>query len=189
MRLNQIWKLYLGYTMVLVVLMVVAGLAIQGLLRNTLLNHLQDEVRTLARVIADAIPSDRNGESLDTFCRIHQTLARVRVTVIRRDGRVIGESDRPGEILDNHLDRPEVREALERGTGSAIRYSKTLDADMLYVAERLKGGDRVLRLAMPMEKAKDVESDVMLVLSLVLYLTPLAAILISFFLARRIAGG
>jgi len=188
MRLNQIWKLYLGYTLVLVVCMVTAGLTLQCLLASTLTDHLRDEVRTLLRVIGRAVPSGSEPASLDPFCRTYQALAGVRVTVIRKDGGILGESDKAGEDLDNHADRPEVLEALERGEGSAIRHSRTLGKDMLYVAQRLPGGNRVLRLAMPMEKVEKVEGDVMLLLSLLLYLTPLAAMGLSFLLARRLAG-
>ena len=56
MRLSQIWKLYLTYTVVLVVCMAGAGLALQGVLRTTLNGQFQDEVRTLTLVIARAVP-------------------------------------------------------------------------------------------------------------------------------------
>jgi len=188
MRLNRIWKLYLGYTLVLVLCMAAAGITLQYVIANTLTDHLRDEVRTLIRVIGRAVPPGTEPASLDPFCRTYQSLAGVRMTVIRKDGIILGESDVAGEALDNHADRPEFREALERGEGTALRYSRTLEMDMLYVAKRLPGGDRVLRLAMPMGKVEEVESDVMLLLSILLYLTPIAAVGISFFLTRRLSG-
>ena len=72
-----------------------------------------------------------------------------RVTLMQTDGTVIADSDAPVEKLDNHLDREEMRTALERGEGYARRYSKTLRKTMLYVACRSEKADMVLRLAVP----------------------------------------
>ena len=50
--------------------------------------------------------------------------------------------------MDNHAGRPEIREALRRGYGRAVRYSKTLSQSLMYVAVADPAG-RVLRAALP----------------------------------------
>lgn len=72
-----------------------------------------------------------------------------RVTLMKADGTVIADSDAPVEELENHLNREEMRAALETGEGHARRYSHTLQKTMLYVACRSDRGDMVLRLAVP----------------------------------------
>ncbi|MCC8024122.1 MAG: GHKL domain-containing protein [Clostridium sp.] len=72
-----------------------------------------------------------------------------RVTLIRTDGTVIADSDAPVEELDNHLDREEMKAAVETGEGYARRYSQTLHKTMIYVACRSDKADMVLRLAVP----------------------------------------
>jgi len=57
-----------------------------------------------------------------------------RVTVIDESGVVLGDSDENPAVMENHGDRPEVIEALSSGVGSSIRYSTTLNRDMMYVA-------------------------------------------------------
>jgi signal transduction histidine kinase len=69
----------------------------------------------------------------------------IRVTVIDAGGRVRFESDRNPEGMENHAGRPEVREAAASGWGRAVRRSRTLNQDLLYVAHRQ--GDRIFRLA------------------------------------------
>ncbi|SHE09896.1 2-component regulatory system-sensor histidine kinase [Chlamydia abortus] len=59
--------------------------------------------------------------------------ADARITVIRADGRVLGDSDHDPRTMDNHLDREEVQEAIRSGSGHSIRYSDTLGHNMLYV--------------------------------------------------------
>ncbi len=60
-----------------------------------------------------------------------------RVTLIDRDGRVLGDSMIPVSELTsiaNHRSRPEVREALADHSGESERYSVTTERDMTYVA-------------------------------------------------------
>jgi len=80
-----------------------------------------------------------------------------RVTLIRADGVVIGDSERTLEDIprmDNHLSRPEVQAALNQGRGESSRFSATLHEDMLYVAAPVLSGKGrplgVLRLALPL---------------------------------------
>lgn len=61
-------------------------------------------------------------------------LTGARVTFIRKDGKVLGDSDSDPNSMDNHLDRSEVKQAKAEGTGRAIRYSDTIRQNMLYVA-------------------------------------------------------
>ena len=66
-----------------------------------------------------------------------------RVTLIDTSGVVLGDSefDSPRlQTLQNHLDRPEVRDAIARGTGSARRMSASAGDEELYVAVRMPLG-------------------------------------------------
>jgi two-component system, OmpR family, phosphate regulon sensor histidine kinase PhoR len=60
--------------------------------------------------------------------------AGLRLTLIRRDGTVVTDSHEDAALMENHRDRPEVRQALSSGEGSAERYSATLNQELLYVA-------------------------------------------------------
>lgn len=78
-----------------------------------------------------------------------------RITYIYR-GRVIADSEVPYAgygNLDDHSTRPEVIAANVDGRGSAIRYSDTLQTEMVYVASKVVGPNGippgVLRLAVP----------------------------------------
>lgn len=58
----------------------------------------------------------------------------LRITIIYNDGTIIFDSDANPDIMENHLYRPEILEARKKGTGMSVRYSTTMNADMLYVA-------------------------------------------------------
>ena len=71
---------------------------------------------------------------------------RFRVTWIASDGTVLYDTQADAAQMENHLEREEVREALETGTGSSSRYSATLLQKTVYSASRLTDGT-VLRLS------------------------------------------
>ena len=73
----------------------------------------------------------------------------LRITLISQDGSVLFESatDQP---MENHLTRPEIRDAIAIGEGRNIRDSQTMGYETYYYALRLSGGD-VLRVAQDAE--------------------------------------
>ena len=77
-----------------------------------------------------------------------------RITLIGHDGVVLGDSESPPGEMDNHLNRPEVILAKRNETfGTTVRFSQTLNQDMMYVAvrvETLNGKPGFLRLALPL---------------------------------------
>ncbi len=66
-----------------------------------------------------------------------------RVTWIAADGTVLADTAVDALDMDNHLDREEIREALEMGKGESVRYSDTLTERQLYAASRLSDGSVV----------------------------------------------
>ncbi|MDD2582163.1 MAG: ATP-binding protein [Desulfuromonadaceae bacterium] len=84
------------------------------------------------------------------------TATRARVTLIAPDGTVVGDSE-VGQAglaqMENHLQRPEVQEALAHGKGTSLRYSETIRISMLYSAMTYGSGagGGIIRLALPLE--------------------------------------
>ncbi len=69
-----------------------------------------------------------------------------RFTLVDADGTVLYDSQVNAEDMENHLEREEIAEALENGTGSSARYSSTLTQRTFYEATRLQNGN-VLRIS------------------------------------------
>lgn len=73
-----------------------------------------------------------------------------RITILDFDGNVCADSSvYDAAHLENHLDRAEIEEALQKGYGSSHRNSSTLDRQMLYVSYRSEKSDYIIRLAIP----------------------------------------
>ena len=152
------WRIAIPY--VILILVVMGGLTIY-LSRTTrdaqleaLRNSLVGQARTLS---ASLQPSFDNvgAEGLDQQANLWSELLRARVTIIGTDGTVLGESDEDRELMNNHLNRPEVQQALVRGEGSSIRFSRTVGYEMMYVAIRVVAEERVVgiaRVALPLRQ-------------------------------------
>jgi two-component system phosphate regulon sensor histidine kinase PhoR len=182
--LSRIWKLYFIYTILLVAGVALAGFLLETQVKKSLIRHLEEDTLTLAKVIAESLPESEDLSALDRFCDSCKKVSGVRITLLDKDGRVIGESDVDTAQIGTKLDRPEVQEALTKGVGSSIRFSKTLRIDMLYVAFFSKEKGRIIRLAMPMTKVRVFQNEMMILFSLALFLVPFFAIIVTFFFTK-----
>lgn len=70
----------------------------------------------------------------------------VRVTYIDEDGTVLYDNQTKAEKLTNHLDRPEIKEAVEEGIGKSVRQSETMQLSNFYYAKQMPDG-RILRVS------------------------------------------
>jgi two-component system, OmpR family, phosphate regulon sensor histidine kinase PhoR len=183
-KLGRIWKFYFIYTFLLVMGVSLAGFALEAQVKRSVLQHLEKEALTLAKVMAQSLPESSDLSLLDQFCDSFRHIAGVRITLLDGEGNVIGESESDIAGTETKMDRPEVQEALRKGEGNSIRFSKTLRIDMLYTAIFVKEKGKILRLAVPMTKIGTFQNEVMILMSLALFLAPVFAILVTFFFIK-----
>lgn len=103
--------------------------------------RVMDDLEAYGRMFA----VEMNGEA-ETQSALHSLEEDIRVTLVHADGTVYYDNFADPNAMDNHANRPEIRQALENGSGSDIRNSSTVDQSAFYYAVRLKNGD-VMRLA------------------------------------------
>ena len=107
---------------------------------------------------------------------------RFRVTWIDKDGTVLFDTQADQSAMENHADREEIREAMETGTGSAVRDSSTMTEQTYYEAMRLYDGT-ILRVSANQASAWALMIDLLWPIVLIAVL----AIGLSLVLARRMA--
>ena len=107
---------------------------------------------------------------------------RFRVTWIDRDGTVLFDTQADQSAMENHADREEIREAMETGSGSAVRNSSTMTEQTYYEAQKLQDGT-VLRISANQASAWALMIDLLWPIVLIAVL----AIGLSLILARRVA--
>src|SRR5256885_4791374 len=82
-----------------------------------------------------------------------------RVTVITPQGLVLADSQSDPRSMENHSNRPEIRDALAKGEGQSTRHSVTINRDLLYYAVRQDIGAPspiVLRFAIPLATVQEL---------------------------------
>ena len=111
-----------------------------GFLYNHFTNEQLEQLRGETKLVSQAVTL--NGQ--DYFDRLGDT--DFRITWITSDGTILYDNEADSHHMLNHLEREEIREALENGYGESSRYSSTLFERQLYTAQRLPDGT-VLRLS------------------------------------------
>lgn len=107
---------------------------------NALLQYYNDR-------LADIIAADSvfNSATLGTLAA---PMPDTRVTIIDLDGHVVFDNSLDTALTSNHLDRPEVRNAIASGKGYTVRrHSTSTDSNYFYSATR--SGGYVVRSAVP----------------------------------------
>ena len=111
-------------------------LLVRGRLIREQERSLMDEARTVARLME---PLLREGEPQNLDSRVKQIMAgsRERLTVVDEQGWVLADSEADPADMDNHADRPELKEALAGREATSMRRSPTLSTDYIYAATPL----------------------------------------------------
>ncbi|HJR52176.1 MAG TPA: ATP-binding protein [Gemmatimonadota bacterium] len=150
------------------------GVALVGVTGAMLYDTVGDEARagvesrveTGARVTAAVLEGwdgDAGEGRLDARIDSLAAAADARITVVDAVGRVLADSEFDGRALaalDNHAGRAEIRAARTAGEGESVRYSRSLDADLLYRAVRVESGPwkgAVARIAVPLTRVTDAQ--------------------------------
>lgn len=78
----------------------------------------------------------------------------VRITVIDENGVVLGDTDKNPRDMENHSERPEIKDAFNNQIGESSRYSSTLQKEMFYVAVPYQDNNQaintVIRTSLPL---------------------------------------
>ena len=97
--------------------------------------------------LTDSISTSYNYMTLEEYKDVLTHLVdNTRATLITEDGTVLFDSNASAAQMENHLDRPEIQDALKTGTGDDGRKSSTTQIQTYYYAVRLSD-NCVLRLA------------------------------------------
>ena len=98
---------------------------------------LADDLEKLCSVLlvtATPLVEQQRFSELDAAVKRIGPSIGTRITIIGPKGEVLADSEKNPATMENHLSRPEMIMALHGGLGSSMRYSTTVQENMLYVA-------------------------------------------------------
>ena len=145
-------------------------------------NNQMDSLKETGNLISNVILF-LNTDELDKL--INDDNPNLRITLIDLDGEVLFDNKASIDNIENHLDRPEVQQALDSGVGESVRFSSTLGYDTYYYAIHLQD-DLILRVSNEVENLFTAFSDILPIILMILILIFIFTYYTSSLLANHI---
>ena len=108
-----------------------------------------------------------------------------RITLIDKSGVVLADTSADEDMLDNHSDRDEVKEAMKDGSGTSVRYSDTLMEKTIYYAERLENGN-VLRVSTTQQSVVVILLGLIYPIIIILVIASIITLILSYRVSKSI---
>ncbi|GAB4011364.1 MAG: HAMP domain-containing sensor histidine kinase [Bdellovibrio sp.] len=148
-------KIALGQILISCIIILLVAFVTQSHMKNYFINQSYDQIDDSLSIIKENI--ETNKIEPITWCKSLRLNWKARYTLLNDEGHVLCDNYMSPEYMDNHSDRPEIIEALSKGRGFSVRYSKLLKKDLIYgaflIGERNSPGNRyIIRQAVPLNK-------------------------------------
>src|SRR4030042_961196 len=185
------WRITIPFVLIILASMGVLGFYLVDFVRDTQINNLHSQLESEARLVAQAsLPGFLVAENneLDILAKKTGDQINSRVTIIARDGTVLGDSEHDPSTMENHATRPEVAEAIASGIGASTHHSTTLEQNMLYVAVPVTINGQILgvaRVALTLAEVEKSANTLIASVVLSMKIATLLVILAAAITARR----
>lgn len=161
---------------------------------RTLTQSYQDQAKANLLRLVRAIAINLEGQDpadLNQACKQIADQLQVRITVVDPSGLVLADTQKDPQTMEDHSNRPEIRQAVERGIGWASRYSPTLGVKMIYAATqaRIKSDQLVLvRAAIPQASLRRSMAEVYTAMLTIATTAVGLAALLSWLIASQVSN-
>jgi two-component system phosphate regulon sensor histidine kinase PhoR len=196
MKLRLRWKFFWSFLLLSAVSLVLAGVLISRQAEALFVKQVEESLLSEARLVEsefDAFPiNDAFGARIDSLAHRLGERTKARITIIDSTGRVLGDSyigEAELPTVENHLLRPEVRQAIREAVGKNVRFSQTVKMNMLYLAIPIEQNHETVgfvRLALPLERLSEQENRITEAVILSLLLSLLLSFALSIVTSNRL---
>ncbi len=187
-------KIFSVYFLTTVLLMfVILYFSFNTIKRNTINNisrHL-DNLNKTTLVQTHSYIASQNYYALDSLIKILGRKSGTRLTIILPDGTVVADSRTDPLKMENHADRPEIIDAIKSGKGQSIRFSYTLNEQMLYEAIAVKEKGKIIavsRNSMPITYLNNLYYDIIGNIIIFTAVVFIISLLILYFFSRNFSN-
>ena len=149
------WLLFVSYLVVTIAAISVVTIYMTASMKKFYLTETATDLMARALLFRDQLSKKDSAlfaASADSLCKSLGEESTTRFTVILPSGIVIGDTDDNPQKMENHSNRPEIKEALSGRIGTSTRFSRTLSETMMYAAEPIIQNGKivgVVRAALP----------------------------------------
>ena len=158
---------------------------------NLFKDQVRNDLKLHATILKDTNAfqkgDNKNGQNkyVDKTVLDHISDGQLRITRVAANGIVLFDNSATLDKLDNHLNRPEIKDALAKGEGESVRRSDTLNLDSFYYAVLLEDGT-VLRVSVKARNIISVFLSSLPVIVAIVAFVLLICVLISNYITRQL---
>jgi len=192
-------KIIIAYLLLAVSVIVGSDIMVSWRIGTFLRERIVSDLDRQSDVLLYILRSDSSssGEKLFNTLQNFASIQHLRITLIDSAGRVAADSDVPYREtpnITNHLNRPEVQQALRNGFGSDIRTSATLDRPFLYHVRTVHtharfGGTPIsfIRLSVPLEDVDDQVFQAHSIIIIIGFFALVAVFAVGFYVSKKLS--
>ena len=190
-----IWQIFPSFLVIILAALTFATWYATHHFKTFFIDNAEKELTVRARLLQHKFTGILNTapdqiQHMDELCKTIGQTIETRVTVILPSGEVVGDSFGRIETMENHKTRPEIQRALKGYKGVSVRYSATLDKNMMYIALPLfkaESVQAVVRTAVSVstidKSIQSVRNNILITLVPIILVAALASLVVS----RRIS--
>ena len=185
------WRIAIWFTLLAIVSMTALGIYLTNSIKTSELSNLRSELENEAIITAEASISSFGEQNelsdLDILAKKLGNQIGARVTIIAKDGTVLGDSQENPLNMENHAKRPEVQDALASGLGESTRYSTTVGEKMMYLAIPIIEKGEVLgiaRVALPLTRVESSVNRIIISIVIAMVIAAILVIIAAWLIAR-----
>lgn len=97
---------------------------------NQIEKNLVQNIDTFSIVLKDL-------KNIDSIIKNLKEKINLRITIIDVNGKIIAESDEDKNLMENHSNREEIIQAKNFGIGKIVRFSNTINKELLYITKKV----------------------------------------------------
>ena len=157
--------------------------------RNFYFSQTTNDLRSRAQLISLTI-NDKSLESelIQQYVDDASLTGDMRITIVRNDGVVFGDSHKDHQQMDNHKNRPEILEAIQYGEGTSNRYSSTIQEDQIYFALNPNNNENIyiIRVSVSLNELEDSMADLQSKILIIGFIIGIFCLLISFYFSKQL---
>ena len=186
-------RLIYPLTIIILIVLVSLGVILAYLFKEFYYERMNDRVTKETEVVSIFLDEINLSDSIvlqEKIDELANSLA-LRITVIDTVGQVMADSAADPGTMGNHLQRPEISDALHSGAGHEIRYSETLNSELIYYAIPYTQQGEILafvRLGMPIDEFRQMYHNIWIILVFSFFFAFLIILFFAFKITNQLAS-
>ena len=167
------------------------GFLVSDIIEKNYLKEKREELRLASKLIEKPLIellNKKQNNKVTILCKDIANTTNSRITIILNNGFVIGDSHKNPDLMDNHITRPEIIQALNNEIGTSRRFSDSMNEKMFYFASAISFNKEILiiRTSFPETQLKKVLNSARIKLGIVIILAIIISGITLFVMGEKI---